>query len=280
MGKYSPENQFMRVRGIDTRYWEEGKNGLPVVLVHGLGGLMENWEHNVESLSGSRRVYAVDLAGFGLTEKPSAPYSIGYLADFLQDFISRKNIGRAGFIGHSLGAGIIIELCLRNPDMVDKLVLVGGLGFGRKMAMELRLLAIPYLGEQLNKPSYDGVKGFFHLLFENKELVTEEAVGSYLKIFSRPGAPQAYLAALRSCANLAGLKKEIVSKTFEHAGRIHAPTLILWGENDRIIPVEQAWIGEKLLPDARVYIFNNCGHMPQIECADEFNARVLDFLNA
>lgn len=215
----------------------------------------------------------------GLTEKPSAPYSTVYLTDSVQNFLALKNIKEACFVGHSLGAGIVIELCLRNPQLVKKLVLLSGLGFKRKAAIELRIITLPIIGELLNKPDRNNEEQYLKMLFYDKNLVTDEMVNLSFGKTSQPGTPETYLATLRSIGNFFGLKKEIAQKIKNNAHRITVPTLVLWGEEDKVLPVEQAYIAEKILPNATLHIFKKCGHMPQIECAEEFNDLVINFLS-
>ena len=278
MPRQLTKDLYIQIGDIKTRYWQEGNEGSPIVLIHGLGGYIENWELNLAPLSKHHQVFAIDLVGCGLTEKPSVPYSIPYLAKFVQDFMALKTIEKPSLIGHSIGAGIAIELYLMNPTNVDKLTLVGGLGFGRKLALDFRLLSIPFFGERLIGPSREGLLQFFQLLLYDHALITDEMVDAAYERSSLPGAPEAYLATLRSSANFLGLKRNLVQKTKENSSRITVTTAIIWGKEDKVIPVEQAPIAEKMLPNSSIHVFDKCGHMPQIECAEEFNRVVLEFL--
>jgi 4,5:9,10-diseco-3-hydroxy-5,9,17-trioxoandrosta-1(10),2-diene-4-oate hydrolase len=269
---------FIKLNGIKARYWEVGTDGSPVLFIHGLGGFIENWEPNIGAFSQHHRVYAVDLVGCGLTEKPDVPYSISYLADFVLNFLVSKNIRDVSVIGASLGAGIAIELYLRKPEIVNKLVLLGGLGFAKEMSVELRVSSLPVIGEYLMKPNPDGVEQYLKLLFHDHDLVTDELINFSFERSDLPGAPEAYLATLRSTGNLFGMKRKIIQRTIKNAGQIEVPVFIGWGREDKFIPVEQAYLAEKLFPDATLHIFENCGHLPNIECAEEFNRIALSFL--
>ena len=279
MSEQNPKDLYIQVGNIKTRYWEMGNEGSTIVLIHGLGGCIENWELNLEALSKRHRVYAVDLVGCGLTEKPSIRYSIPLLAKFVQDFMSLKDIEKPCVIGHSIGAGIAIDMVLLDPARIDRLILVDGFGFGKKLASQFRILAIPILGEQLMKPNRDGLIQFFKMLFYDHTLITDELIDFSFERSSLSGSSEAYLITLRAHANFFGLKKDRMQRTKENAHRITVPTKIIWGKEDKAIPVEQAYIAAKILPTNSLHIFDKCGHVPQVECAEEFNRIVLDFLS-
>ena len=273
-----PEDRYINVDAINARYWQLGNEGSPIVLIHGLGGCLENWEFNISALSNYHRVYAVDLVGCGLTEKPFVRYSIPYLAEFVHEFMALKNIENSCLIGHSIGAGIAIEMYLTNPARIDRLILVDGFGFGKKLALQFRILAIPILGEQLMKPNRDGLIQFFKMLFYDHTLITDELVAFSFERSSLPGSAEAYLTTLRAHANFFGLKHDHMQRTKENAHQITVPTKIIWGKEDRAIPIEQAFIASKILPDSSLHIINKCGHVPQVEYIEEFNRVVLEFL--
>jgi 4,5:9,10-diseco-3-hydroxy-5,9,17-trioxoandrosta-1(10),2-diene-4-oate hydrolase len=278
MNTQTPQDLFIQVGDIKTRYWEAGENGSQVVFVHGIGSFIEHWEQNLKALSKHYHVYAVDLVGFGLTEKPSVPYSIPFLAKFVQDFMEAKGIKSASVVGNSLGAMIAIELSLMNSKIVDKLILLDGGFFGRNIAIAFRLLTIPFIGEQLMRPNRDGTEQFLKLMFSDESLVTEEMVSMAFERNTQSGAAEAYLTTLRSGVNFLGLKQELVNRTSDNADCITAPTLVVWGSDDNILPVEHAHKAAKILPNANLHVFEKCGHMPQIECAEEFNDLAVSFL--
>lgn len=278
MPEQNLKDSYIQVGDVKARYWQIGSDGSPVVLIHGLGGCIENWEFNLVELSKKHRVYALDLVGCGLTEKPSAPYSIPYLANFVQDFMTLKNIKNSCLIGHSIGAGIAIEMCLVNPERINKLLLVGGFGFGKNLALHFRVLTIPFLGEQLMKPSRSGLIQFFKMLFYDHSLITDELIDFSFERSSLPGSSEAYLATLRAHANFLGLKTDFAQKVKENIPSLTVPTTIIWGKEDKAIPVEQAYIASKLFTNSNLYIIDECGHVPQVEYAEEFNQIALAFL--
>jgi 4,5:9,10-diseco-3-hydroxy-5,9,17-trioxoandrosta-1(10),2-diene-4-oate hydrolase len=261
----------IQVGDVKTRYWEFGESSSPVLFVHGIGSFIEHWERNLTEFSKHHRVYALDLVGFGLTEKPMISYSIPLLAKFVQDFMNVKGIKSASVIGHSLGATVASELCLLNPNIVDKLILLDGGLFGRKVGATFRILSVPFVGEWFMRPNRDRTEQFLKLMFFDQTLVTEESVDIAFERNARPGSAKAFLKTLRSMGNVFGTKRALVNRMIENKNLLTSPTLIIWGKNDNILPVEYAYKAAEILPNVTLQIFDNCGHMPQIECSEKFN---------
>ncbi len=146
----TPEDRHVRVGQINARYWADGNQGSPVILVHGLGGYIENWAPGFATLAAQHQVYAVDLPGHGKTDKPqSISYTIESLSRFIKDFMTALGIEKAHIVGHSLGGAIGTRLVLTQAAAVDRLVLVSSAGLGREIAAMLRIISIPILGELL-----------------------------------------------------------------------------------------------------------------------------------
>jgi 4,5:9,10-diseco-3-hydroxy-5,9,17-trioxoandrosta-1(10),2-diene-4-oate hydrolase len=282
MGEWSdiqlPADQYVKVGQVSTRFWQVGAEGSTVVLVHGLAGSMEVWALNIEDLSKHHRVFALDLVGFGRTDKPSVSYSGANLARFLNDFMATQGIESASVIGHSLGGGVGLEFALQYPEKLEKLVLVASSGLGRECAVSLRLCTLPLAGEILSRPSRKGTARFIRRCVRDPSLVTDEIVDEAWKLSALPGAQKTFLATLRDNANLRGVKAETVRTIVEGLDTITAPTLIVWGRDDRLLPVAHAFVAERGIPNSRLTVIQACGHSPQLERPSEFNALVTEFL--
>ena len=279
MSAQLPSNQYTNIGNINTRFWVAGSTGPPIIFIHGLGGFVENWEDNIIELSKVRQVYALDLAGFGFSDKPDVDYTISYFADFVRDFMITSGIEKATMIGESMGGGIALQLALKYPEKVEKIVLAGSSGLGKEVSISLRLLTLPIFGERLSRPSKEGTKQFFEQLFYNKEIIQEEWIEYDYQLSLQPGVQRSLLRALRSLCNIWGQKRKIYLPILENLQKIEIPVLILWGAQDQIVPVSHAHRAKKILPNARIHIFDPCGHVPNIECADEFNALVTGFMS-
>jgi len=278
MAAQLPPDRYIKVGDINTRYWTAGDKGSTVVLVHGLGGFIENWVYNINALAEQHRVYTVDLVGFGRSDKTPLTRDMNVLVKFINDFMKIQNIEKASLIGNSLGGGLVLLFALDFPEKVAKLVLVDNAGMGRDVISDFKLCSLPVLGELLTRPSLKGTARLWKEIVYDAALVTPELVNLSYGIISQPGAKKALLATLRVGIDLCGQRARLVNHLLSRLGTITAPTLVVWGRQDRIIPVAHAQIAMDKIPGARLEIFDRCGHMPQLEHPEEFNKLVLEFL--
>jgi pimeloyl-ACP methyl ester carboxylesterase len=272
------QDRYLKVGNINTRYWMEGDKGSAVVLVHGLGGFTENWVHNIGPLAQRHRVYAMDLVGFGRSDKVPLTRDLTVLVKFIHDFMRTQHIEKASLVGNSLGGGLILQFAIDFPEKVTKLVLVDNAGMGRDVIIDLKVCSLPWLGELLSRPSFNGIARLWKEIVGDPALVTPELVKLTYELASLPGAQKALLATLRAGINFRGQRDKLVKELMGQLGNITAPTLVVWGQQDRIIPVAHARVAAEMIPNARVEIYDHCGHMPQFEYPEKFNRLVLDFL--
>jgi pimeloyl-ACP methyl ester carboxylesterase len=273
-----PAGRYIKVGNTNTRFWASGEQGPPVILVHGLGGSIENWVYNIEPLAQRHRVYALDLKGFGRTDKTPLLREMEELMQFVIDFMEVQEIPKASLVGNSLGGGIVLSIAIRSPEKVDKLVLVDNAGMGRDVIIDFRLASIPILGELLSRTSRKSVVSLWRKIVYDPALVTDELIEESFKLATLPGAHKALLTTLRAGIGIRGQRDHLTHQVLNGLPGIKAPVLIFWGREDRIIPVSHAPIAIAKIPGARLEIFDRCGHMPQLERPDEFNRLVLEFL--
>jgi pimeloyl-ACP methyl ester carboxylesterase len=274
---YPPDN-YVKVGHYNTRYWTAGEQGPAVLLVHGLGGSVENWVANMGPLSESHRVYALDLPGFGRTDKLPLTRSLYDVVDFIGAFMDEVGIDKASFIGNSLGGGLILQFAAQYPQRTEKLVLVDAAGLGREVVFDIRACALPLVGEWFTRPSRESTASLWRKILHDPALVTDELVEKSYELYCLPGARKSLLATLRAGVGFFGQRKKLVMELQRNLRAITVPVLITWGRQDRIIPLRHAETGRKLLVRSQVHVFEECGHMPQFEHADVFNKLVLDFL--
>jgi pimeloyl-ACP methyl ester carboxylesterase len=278
MSAQLPADQYVKVGNVNTRYWAAGDKGSAVVLVHGLGGFIENWEYNINALAQRHRVYAMDLVGFGRSDKVPLTRDLHILVKFVNDFLETQDIARASLVGNSLGGGLAIAFAYDYPEKVEKLVLVNNAGMGRGVILDFKLCSLPFLGEFLTRPSTEGTARLWKKIVYDAALVTPELVKLSYELISQPGAQGALLSALRAGINLCGQRGKLIKEIISRLGEITAPTLVVWGQQDRLLPVAHAHVAAAKIPGARLEIFDRCGHMPQLEYPERFNKLVLDFL--
>ncbi len=276
----APADQYTTVRGIRTRYWTSGQGGTPILLIHGLGGSVESWIRNVQALGEHHLVYAPDLPGFGRAEKViSAPRTFATFAEFIRAFMDQEGIDKAHLVGSSMGGGVSLQFAIDFPERLDKLVLVASAGMGESKPHRFyRLAALPLIGEWLTRPSREGAAESWRVCLYNPELLTDELVDRAYELYSLPGASRAFLATTRALLGPLGPRDAVLRPIREGLATITAPTLIVWGREDEVLPVSGAYAGAECIANARLHIFERCGHLPHFEFAEEFNALLSDFL--
>ena len=275
-----PQDRFIQVGSIRPRYWETGAGGRVVLLLHGIGCSVLEWQHNVDALASDRRVLAVDLMGFGASDKPAHErYDIPRLARFALDFLSALGVERAHLAGNSLGGRLALECAITAPDRVASLLLVDPAGVdGPDTLLEFRLATVPVLGELLTRPNPIGTRMLWNKAFADPApFVTDDLVRTKVALARQPGAQRAFLQTLRSFVGLRGFRMDAVAALHAALPRIPTPTCVVWGRDDRFVPVAHAEALRRLLPNVEVDLFERCGHAPQIEQAQRFNATALAF---
>ena len=274
-----PEDRYIQVGNLKTRYWAIGDKGTVVILIHGLGVSADIWIHNVEPLAKRHRVYVPDLIGFGRSDKPGPSFAPLDYTRFLDDFMNILNVERASLVGQSLGGGIALHYALQFPQKVSKLVLVGSAGLGKEVIWTLRLMSLPLVGELFSYPSRKGVELAFKLAVRNRALITKDFVELYFNLFSQPGFRKFFLRILRLIVNIRGAREETLVPIMNNLHKIPQPVLIIWGDKDRVLPLKHSYLAKERLPKAKLKIMEGCGHIPFFERSDEFNRLVLEFLS-
>lgn len=267
-GPAGPTDREANVFGQKIHYQETG-SGPVVVLLHGLGGNSANWAFNVAALAQKFRVVVPDQVGFGRSDKPFINYRVATYVDFLDKFLSELKIERASLVGNSLGGWIAASYALKHPAKVERLVLVDAAGFAPPKELDLGALS------GLNPSTREGMRQLSALVFYNKTLFGSDAAVDVM-LSARIGAGDGY--------TIERLVQSIHRGEDMLEGRLSAvkqPTLIVWGREDGLTPLARE--GEKFrrgIPHARLVVFDQCGHVPQVEKAAEFNAAVMKFLTA
>ena len=259
------------VLGFKLHYLEAGR-GAPVVLLHGLGGDGSRWTPNIEPLARNFHVFALDQIGFGQSDKPLATYNTAMLADFLVGFLKAVNVAKASLVGNSMGASVALYTAVHFPDAVDRIVLADGGGFRSPPAAPP---APPtretlHLRQIQNSTTREETREFFRILFHDKSLVTDKMVDEQLAM------------RLRAAFTISRMQEagERGTLTEQEVRSVKTPTLIVWGRYDELASPAGADRLERTVPGARKVIIDNCGHLPQLEKADEFNRIVREFLSA
>ncbi len=263
------------VRGVRLRYIEAGE-GTPLVLVHGLTSSKVAWRANIEALAERHRVYAVDLPGHGDSEKFGINFESDFIVGLMRDFVLGLGHERVAMAGISLGGGVSLFTALEHPEMVSKLVLCGSGALGQEIAKVIRIASLPLVGEFMLGGPLDNVGAMARKCFYDKSLLPGEVVDELRRINGLPGARDAALTIIRRYIGVRGVRSPYVMTG--RLSELQTPTMLFWGADDEIIPVEHAHRASELIPGAGLHVFERCGHWPQMEFPEEFNRLMLEFL--
>ena len=260
-------SEFVDIMGMDVHYRDEGnpQDSLPVVLIHGTGSSLHTFDAWATALKENRRVVRMDLPGFGLTG-PFADrnYSMDGYVNFIAEFLSARGIRHCILGGNSLGGQIAWNFTLSHPEMVDKLILIDAAGYPRKstsIPIAFRVAQTPVLNKILTfiTPRFV-VASSVENVYADKTKVTDALVDRYFDLSLRDGNRQALVDRMQMPFDTSRLQ-QIKS--------IAQPTLILWGEEDGLIPVESAYQFQRDLPNDTLVVLQYSGHVPMEENPEE-----------
>jgi pimeloyl-ACP methyl ester carboxylesterase len=265
----APQEKFATVFGAKIRYLEAGDPAKPVVvLLHGLGGTGDaSWAFNISALSASYRVIAPDQVGFGKSDKPLINYRVGTYVDFLDKFLTELKIPKASLVGNSMGGWISVLYAAKYPARVEKLVLADAAGYAPPKDFDYKTL------QKLNPSTREGTREMVKLIYYNHALFTPDAfIDQFMAVRITLGDGNTIQTLLRTIE----LGDDYIDTQVK---TIRAPTLIIWGKQDGLVLLAEGERLKKDIPGSEMLVFDQCGHVPQAEKAQEFNAAVLKFLS-
>jgi pimeloyl-ACP methyl ester carboxylesterase len=268
-------SRFVTVGGVKIHYNEAG-SGPALVLIHGGGPGASGWSNysrNIEPLSRHFRVLTPDLPGFGKSDvKPRGSAMPAWYATKMGEFLDALGIEKAHFVGNSLGGMVTLRLALDRPEKVDRMVLMGPGGsipmFSQFPTEAIKTLLFFYDGPG---PSLERLRGFVKDFVYDPSKITDELLEGRMKTALQPHIvetppmrpdPTAKLEQLWSDPRLASVPHE---------------TMIIWGREDKVMPIDMSFAYLKQIPRARLYVLPQCGHWAQWEHAEEFNSVTAGF---
>ncbi len=270
--------KFADAGGIRTKYLESG-SGTPMVLLHGLAVWSGVWKFNIESLAQDYRVIVPDLIGHGDTDKPQkGSYDPSFYSKWLADFLEDVEVKDAALVGNSLAGGIVFHYVATFPHTITHLILLDPAGISRSLCLEYRLVTLPIIGKFLARPSYKAIKKLWEKSFADSKRLPEEFVKEHFERAKDPLGQYPFNQTLKQNAGIRGIKNQIVNHFEEYSSNMKIPILIIWGDEDEIIPMPKKDYVLKFLPHAQFEVIPDCGHTPMIEHPETVNRMILDFL--
>jgi 4,5:9,10-diseco-3-hydroxy-5,9,17-trioxoandrosta-1(10),2-diene-4-oate hydrolase len=271
-----------KARDVTLNYYEAGVStsstdgkpfggGLPLVMLHGGGPGASAWSNFGSALprfASHFRTLLVDQPGFGGSDRPTVVGNYyRHAADHVVALLDELGIDRVHLLGNSLGGGTAMRLALDHPDRVGRLVLMGPGGLSLNLFHADPTEGVQRLMDFAANPTREALRAFISTMVVNQHLVTEELVEERFADATAPGAQEAMRELGMSFWNPETAEDGML---WREAHRLRRHTLLTWGREDRVNPIDGAFAALKLIPKAQLHVFPNCGHWAQIEAAEEF----------
>jgi pimeloyl-ACP methyl ester carboxylesterase len=264
------DEQWLDLDGIRVRYLESGVgNTNHVLFIHGLGSASDRWMKIPETLGSNFHSIALDLPGFGESDKPEGiEYSIDHFRRFVVSFLKEVLVSseKITIIGHSLGGYIASEIAIQNQDLVNQLVLIDSSGMLKQPTPILK----QYLAAAMN-PTQENVRKAFEKMVADPSRVPAKLVDGFIRRINMPHAKHAFESTLAySTSTQIGIERLRQIKDIA--------TLIIWGVADNVIPLEHSGFFKDSINDSQLEIIDDAGHAPFAEKPDQVSEILKNFL--
>ena len=270
--KYAP-GKFVDLDGRRTHYIEKGE-GKPVLLLHGFFYDSYLWAANIDALAENFQVYALDLWGFGYSTREPLDYDYQLYVDQVLLFMDSLGISRASLVGQSMGGGTAILFCVQHRERINKLLLVAPSGLPNPLPLTGQVFKLPRTAEFFWGLNNNAIrrKNLRDFWIHNAELLTETYFEEVTRFHKINNTTEVLLTILRK-EFFDKLKDEI-----DCLAQMEVPILLLWGREDKAIPLRCGQEMHRILKGSRLEVIDNAGHVPNFECAEKFNQLAVDFL--
>jgi pimeloyl-ACP methyl ester carboxylesterase len=256
-------------------------SGPDVVLIHGMINSSRHWEAVAQRLAGSYRVIAPDLIGHGDAATPRGDYSLGGHAASIRDLLTTIGVERATIVGHSLGGGVAMQFFYQFPQRTERLVLISSGGLGQEVSPLLRGAALPGSAALLRlatRPRLVGALAAGGAQLRRRGISTGvylQAVARALGPLQEPGSRRAFLQTLQAVIDVHGQKVSAADRLYLLK---EMPTLVVWGERDRTIPLAHGQAAHAAIPNGRFETLPRAAHFPNLEDPEGLADVLADFL--
>ena len=270
------KGKFVTLDNKKVHYVEKG-DGKPIILIHGFLYHTVMWKKNIDALAEKFKVYAIDLWGWGYSERlKKMEYSFELYGKQVTGFMDALNIKRATLAGQSMGGGISVYVAAHYPERIDRLILIDPAVIPYPMTTIGKIYQLPFIGEFFNAiPGNALMKNNIKTIwFYDKNKVTEEYTREVLQPLCIKGSYDVMMYILRNV-----LKEPYVEKEANLLAKMNKPTLIIHGREDKAIPLDRSEALNDLWKGSKLEIFQKAGHSPHEEYPEKFNKLAIDFLS-
>jgi pimeloyl-ACP methyl ester carboxylesterase len=266
--------RWIDVEGVPANVVELG-SGPPLLFVHGLSGCWQNWLENIPHFARTHRVIAVDLPGFGASPLSREPISIAGYARFLEGVCDALSISAAAVVGNSMGGHIASELAIASPQRVERLMLVSAAGISAELVQRSAVMTGGRVLAAVMTRS-----AARHASLAKRPGTRRFALSFVVRHPERLSAPLAHelMAGAGKPGFVPALEAVLTHRISERLPQIACPTFVVWGEDDHVIPVRDSKRFGELIPDVRVEVWPDTGHVAMLERPERFNALLESFL--
>jgi pimeloyl-ACP methyl ester carboxylesterase len=275
------EQKTFDYHGIKINYYEAGRQGPPIILLHGFGACAYTWRYLIPALAARHRVFTIELKGFGFSDKPAdGHYAVADQADLVADFIRRRNLHDLVLMGHSMGGGVTLMTFFKVrddvPPRVSKMVLIDSAGYPQKLPWFIWLSKVPGLNATVGKliPPRLATTLVLRKCYYDNAKITAEQKDTYAFYGSLPGAPEAVS---HTAEQLVPNDQEMQALIAQYK-TIQVPVLIIWGKQDEVVPLKVGQKFQRDIPGAKLVIIPRCGHIPLEEQPEATRKAIMEFL--
>ena len=272
--------QKVRIHGYERAFVLTG-SGPALLLIHGIGMNHRTWRPVIEDLAKNFTVIAPDLLGHGESDKPRADYSIGGYANAMRDLLLFLDVPSVTVVGHSLGGGVAMQFTYQFPQLVERLVLVASGGLGRSVNPLIRAMTIPGSGPLLALSAIPRIRRAVIPWLEraaSTDFPGSHDIHGMIEVYedlADAHSRAAFRHVLRAAADWRGQVITMIDRAYLAR---HIPTMVVWGGRDLMIPVKHAYAAKELLPQARLEVFADAGHVPHEDYPERFSAALTEFI--
>ena len=265
-GGFTVEQKTVIAGNINTFYLSAG-TGEPLVLLHGAGGGAVLWGPILDLLSKHFHVIAPDVVGYGESDKPDAPYDKVFFSTWFRSFCDSLNMGKINLLGNSQGGAIAMQFTLDNPDRVKKLILVGSAGLGAWGISPGAMFKMAAANIFPTKRTVQKIAKY--LVHKTDNFPGDDGIAYILEVIRSSGGKLPFVN---------GKGRAVAPFSSDKLRQITNPALIIWGAEDRILPVSHGKKGHEKMPNAKLRIIPDAGHTPFIDLPEEFKDIILHFI--